>query len=76
MQFHGQHFHSGLCEPTTSYPLQKAHLLKLRAGVGQALQSVGQVVVCCKVEAICMKNIVDHGQESLIVLHLKQETDH
>lgn len=56
-----------------SYPLQKAHLLKLRAGVGQALQSVGQIVVCCKVETVCMKHIVDHGQKGLVVLHLKHQ---
>lgn len=53
-----------------SHPLQKTHLLELWAGVGQALQSVGQVVVCREVEAICVKHVVDHGQEALIVLHL------
>lgn len=54
------------------HSLQKAHLLKLRAGVGQALQCVRQVVVCCKVEAICMKHTVDHRQDRLVVLHLKK----
>lgn len=57
------------------YPFQKAHLLKLWAGVGQALQSMGQVIVCCKVEAVCMEYVVDHGEKSFVVLHLKQETD-
>lgn len=54
------------------YPLQEAHVLKLGAGVRQALQSVGEIVVCWKVEGICVKNIVDHGQEGLVVLHLQQ----
>lgn len=57
------------------YPLHKAHLLKLWAGVGQALQSMGQVIVCCKVQAVCMDYIVDHREKGFVVLHLKQETD-
>ena len=55
-----------------SYPFQKAHVMKLRAGVRQALQCMGKVIVCCKVEGICMKHIVDHRQEGLVVLHLQQ----
>lgn len=46
--------------------------MELGAGVGQALQGVGQVVVRCKVEGFRVKHVVDHGQESLVVLHLKQ----
>lgn len=54
-----------------TYSLQKTHLLKLRAGVGETLQSVSQVVVCGKVETVCVEHAVDHGQERLVVLHLK-----
>lgn len=56
-----------------SDPLQEAHLLKLRAGVGESLQRVSQVVVCGEVETVRVKDAVDHGQEGFIVLHLKQE---
>lgn len=56
--------------PSFSHPFQQAHLLELRAGVGKSLQSVGQVVVCSKVEAVCEQNTVDHGEEGFVVLHL------
>lgn len=54
-----------------SHPLQQTHLLEVRAGVCQPLQSVCQVVVSAEVEAVCSQHIVNHGQESLILLRLE-----
>lgn len=56
-----------------SHPLQQAHLLEVGAGVGQSLQSVRQVKVGAEVEAVCSQHIVEHGQESLILLRLEEE---
>lgn len=56
-----------------THPLQQAHLLEVRAGVGQSLQSMGQVKVSAEVEAICIQHIVNHGQECLILLRLERE---
>lgn len=63
------------CEPIywMSHPLQQTHLLEVGAGVGQPLQCVCQVVVSAEVEAVCSQHIVNHGQESLILLRLKEE---
>lgn len=58
-------------QPT--HPLQQAHLLEVGAGVGQSLQSMGQVKVSAEVEAICIQHIVNHGQECLILLRLERE---
>lgn len=60
-------------EGQRAHPLQQAHLLEVWAGVGQSLQSVGQVKVGAEVEAICIQHIVNHGQESLILLRLEGE---
>lgn len=56
-----------------AHPLQQAHLLEVRAGVGQSLQRVGQVKVSAEVEAICTQHIVNHGQKCLILLGLEGE---
>lgn len=56
-----------------AHPLEQAHLLEIWAGVGQSLQSMGQVKVSAEVEAICIQHIVNHGQESLILLRLEGE---
>lgn len=56
-----------------SHPLQQTHFLEVRAGVGQPLQSVCQVIVSAEVEAICSQHIVKHGQESLVLLRLEEE---
>lgn len=58
-----------------SHPLQQTHLLEVGAGVGQPLQCVCQVVVSAEVEAVCSQHIVNHGQESLILLRLKEERE-
>lgn len=57
----------------TSHPLQQTHLLEVRAGVGQPLQSVCQIIVCAEVKAVCSQHIVNHGQEGLILLRLEEE---
>lgn len=56
-----------------THPLQQAHLLEVRAGVGQSLQRMGQVKVSAEVEAICTQHIVNHGQKRLILLRLEAE---
>lgn len=56
-----------------AHPLEQTHLLEIWAGVGQSLQSMGQVKVSAEVEAICIQHIVNHGQESLILLRLEGE---
>lgn len=53
-----------------SYSLEQAHLLEVGAGVGEALLCVRQVVVGAEVEAVGVQDVVDHGQERLVVLHL------
>lgn len=60
-------------ERQKAHPLQQAHLLEVWAGVGQSLQSMGQVKVSAEVEAICIQHIVNHGHESLILLRLEGE---
>lgn len=55
------------------HPLQQAHLLEVGAGVGQPLQCVCQVIVSAEVEAVCSQHIVNHGQEGLILLRLKED---
>lgn len=57
----------------TSHPLQQTHLLEVRAGVGQSLQSVCQIIVGAEVKAVCGQHIVNHGQEGLILLRLEEE---
>lgn len=57
----------------TSHPLQQTHLLEVRAGVGQPLQSVRQIIVSAEVKAVCSQHIVNHGQEGLILLRLEEE---
>ena len=52
------------------YPLQQAHLLEVRAGVGQPLQGVGQVVVGAEVEAVGSQHAAHHGQQRLVLLRL------
>lgn len=58
----------------SAYPLQQTHLLEVRAGVGESLQGMCEVKVSAEVESICAQHIVDHGQESLVLLRLKQNT--
>lgn len=53
-----------------SHSLEQAHLLEVGAGVGEALLCVRQVVVGAEVEAVRVQDVVDHGQERLVVLHL------
>lgn len=59
-----------------SHPLQQAHLVEVRAGVGQPLQSVCQVVVSAEVEAVRHQYVVYHGQEGLILLSLQAGNKH
>lgn len=57
-----------------SHPFQQTHLFEIRAGVSQPLKSVCQVVVSAEVEAIRHQHIVKHGQESLVLLRLEEES--